>query len=112
MEIQLRVMLFQATRELLFNIVKHARAAQVRVHMAVEDRTLTVTIKDDGLGFQPARVNADGSGKMGFGLLSIRERLDDLGGVMDILSESGRGTCVTLRCPLSPVRRAATRQSP
>jgi signal transduction histidine kinase len=107
MEIHLRVMLFQAARELLFNIVKHARAVQVTVHMAVEDRMLTIAIADDGLGFQPARANADGSGKMGFGLFSIRERLVDLGGAMDIRSESGRGTRVTLRYPLSPTRGTA-----
>lgn len=109
MEIQLRVMLFQAARELLFNIVKHARATQVSVRMTVEDHWLDITIEDDGLGFQPARVNSNGSDKMAFGLFSIRERLDDLGGNLDIRSESGRGTCVTVRCPLSPAYRPAGR---
>jgi signal transduction histidine kinase len=108
MEVHLRVMLFQATRELLFNIVKHARAFRVRVRMTVEDRILAVTIEDDGVGFHPSRVNADGAGEMGFGLFSIRERLDDLGGDLDIRSEPGRGVRVTLRCPLTPPLRAAT----
>jgi signal transduction histidine kinase len=99
MEIHLRVMLFQAVRELLFNIVKHARAGQVRARMDVESPMLVITIEDDGLGFQPDRITADGPGGMGYGLFSIRERLEDLGGILDIRSESGRGTCVTLRCP-------------
>jgi signal transduction histidine kinase len=107
LENHLRVMLFQATRELLFNTVKHARATRVQVRMDVADGTLEIIITDDGLGFQPARINADPSGKLGFGLFSIRERLDDLGGELDIRSESGRGTRVTLRCPLSPARSAA-----
>jgi signal transduction histidine kinase len=107
LENHLRVMLFQTTRELLFNIVKHARATRVQVCMAVADHTLEITIADDGLGFQPARINADPSCNLGFGLFSIRERLDDLGGALDIRSESGRGTRVTLRCPLSAARSAA-----
>jgi signal transduction histidine kinase len=106
-EIHLRVMLFQATRELLFNIVKHARADHVSVCMAMEDRFLGIAVEDDGQGFQPARVKTDLPDKMGFGLFSIRERLDDLGGAVDIRSESGRKTCVTMRCPLSPARPAA-----
>jgi signal transduction histidine kinase len=101
-ENHLRVMLFQAARELLFNTVKHARATRVRVRMAVADTRLEITIEDDGRGFQPVRINADSSGNPGFGLFSIRERLDDLGGALDIRSESGRGTRVSLRCPLSP----------
>jgi signal transduction histidine kinase len=109
LETHLRVMLFQATRELLFNIVKHARAARVSVRMAAQDRLLGIEIEDDGQGFRPARVNADGSKKMGFGLFSIRERLDDLGGALDIRSELGRGTCVSLRCPMSPLQPEATR---
>jgi signal transduction histidine kinase len=111
MEIHLRVMLFQAARELLFNIVKHARAVQVKARMAVENRMLVIIVEDDGLGFRPDRIEPYGSGKMGFGLFSIRERLEDLGGVLDIRSESGRGTCVTLRCPLSPARPGTTRQT-
>ncbi len=111
MEIHLRVMLFQATRELLFNIVKHARARQVRVSIAAKSSTLAIVIEDDGLGFEPARVIADGAGNMGFGLFSIRERLDDLDGALDIRSEKGKGTCVTISCPLSPTCRGAAGQS-
>jgi signal transduction histidine kinase len=106
MEIHLRVMLFQATRELLFNIVKHARAGHVSVCMAMDDGLLGIVVEDDGQGFRPERTNADMSDKMGFGLFSIRERLDDLDGAVEIRSDSGRGTCVTLRCPLSPARLA------
>ena len=112
MEIHLRVMLFQATRELLFNIAKHAQAAHVDLRLVAEDRMLGIVVEDDGVGFQPELVNAEISGKMSFGLFSIRERLDDLGGALDIDSKSGRGTRATLRCPISPAPHATKRQPP
>ena len=94
-----RVVLFKAVRELLVNVAKHAGADAATVCVAVEDGQVLVTVADDGRGFpgeaQPAGVPAEG----GFGLFNIREQLRRLGGNVEIDSEPGRGTRVSLRVP-------------
>lgn len=87
-----RIFLFQAARELLFNTVKHAQAqsALVRLTRLDEDR-LRLTVADDGLGFDPTRAKRD-STMSGFGLFSIRERLELIGGRLEIVSAPGQGT--------------------
>ncbi|MBI5511051.1 MAG: GAF domain-containing protein [Deltaproteobacteria bacterium] len=94
-------LLFQATRELLFNVVKHAgvRSAQVQVTW-FPDR-VQVTVTDKGGGCDPARLRVGGGSAEGFGLFSIRERLDLLGGRMEIDSGLGRGSRFTLVAPLT-----------
>lgn len=95
-----RVFLFQAVRELLFNIVKHAQAgrAQVRMERAAGDR-LRIHVRDNGEGFNPEGLTKSLHGG-GLGLFSIRERLELLGGAIDVASRRGRGTQVTLVVPL------------
>ncbi|RMG35971.1 MAG: PAS domain S-box protein [Planctomycetota bacterium] len=99
----LRIVLFQAVRELLFNVVKHAKAnrAVVRVHRA--ERFIHVAVEDDGVGFDPAEVVADAESSRlhGFGLFSIKERLDFLGASMHIDSARGCGTRIVMVAPLS-----------
>jgi signal transduction histidine kinase len=72
--------------------------------MKPEGRTLRISIADDGLGFNPVPANPGTAERTGFGLFNIQERLNDLGGCLDIDSGPGKGTCVTLVCPLSPTR--------
>ncbi len=99
----IRVFLYQAVRELLFNAAKHARASQARVCLFPCGEELALTVEDDGVGFDPAQV-ADGSGDSGgFGLFSIRERIVPLGGSLEISSEPGCGSRFTLRAPLGTV---------
>ena len=99
-DLQSSIMVFQAARELLFNIVKHAQAAEARIRMMTEGPTLRVEIQDDGRGFAAASENPGMARDMGFGLFSIRERLGNLGGRLEIDSQPGRGTRATLICPL------------
>jgi PAS domain S-box-containing protein len=95
---EIRVILFQTMRELLVNVAKHANAKNIRVFVAREDATLKVKIEDDGLGMG---ISADAaSGPFGFGFFSIRERLKYLGGHLEVVSEPGWGTRVTLQVPL------------
>jgi PAS domain S-box-containing protein len=96
---EFRVLLFQAVRELLFNVVKHAKALVVKVSLNREGMNLRVQVADDGvgLGIDPKSAAA---AAQGFGLFSIRERLKHLGGNMEVESEPGRGTQVTLTVPL------------
>jgi PAS domain S-box-containing protein len=96
-----RVIVFQAVRELLFNIVKHARAHSATVTVRKDDDDIRIDIEDDGSGFDSSELEASGTGSRGFGIFSIRERLSPLGGHLEIKTEPGCGTHVTLVVPLS-----------
>jgi PAS domain S-box-containing protein len=98
-----RILLFQAVRELLFNVVKHAKAQAATVHVDRLGDQIRVLVEDDGVGFDPAQRYAEGGHAGGFGLLSVRERLNLLGGRMEIDSTPGRGSRFTL---WAPIRRA------
>ncbi len=100
----LRVLLFQAARELLFNVVKHGGVDAAHVRLRRRDGEIVLTVADDGAGFEPDRVSASMTGA-GFGLFSIRERLDSLGGGFEIDSAPGRGARIILRVPLEPSER-------
>jgi signal transduction histidine kinase len=94
----IRVLLFQAIRELLFNVVKHADVDEARVEIRRSEDLLTVTVKDSGVGFDPS-VMVQGP-RDHFGLFSIRERLEFVGGLLLIESSPGHGTSVRMSVPL------------
>jgi PAS domain S-box-containing protein len=95
-----KVLLFESVRELLFNAVKHAQVASARVIVSGDPNgDVRITVSDRGRGFDPnALRNASESGRA-FGLFSIRERLELLGGRMDINSAPGDGSRFTLTTP-------------
>jgi PAS domain S-box-containing protein len=96
---EILVILFQTVRELLVNVIKNNYAKNIRVFIARDDSTLQVKIEDDGLGLgTPPEVSVDDPG--GFGFFSIQERLKYLGGHLEVESEQGWGSRVTLRVPL------------
>ncbi|MGQ9920074.1 MAG: sensor histidine kinase [Desulfobacca sp.] len=97
---EVRVLLFQAVSELLMNVVKHARARKVQVAIRRENGQISISVHDDGVGFDVAAMRSRwGRRDFGFGLFSIRERLRAFGGALDIRS-SFHGTTVTLWAPL------------
>lgn len=98
----LRVLLFQAARELVFNIVKHARAKTVTISVSREEDHVRVVIEDDGEGFDPNKPR-NPEKKGGFGLFSIRERLAHQGGRLEIHSEPGQGTRITMISPMERI---------
>jgi len=95
-----RILLFESVRELLFNVAKHARvdAADVVVDRA-PDGALRITVSDSGGGFNPAKLRISSESGVGFGLFSIRERLELLGGRMEIDSAPGSGSRFALTAP-------------
>jgi signal transduction histidine kinase len=95
---QVRSLLFGAIRELLINVVKHAKAGSARVSLAVDHDRVRVEVADDGVGLDAARLR-DVRESAGFGLFNIRERLEHLGGRFEVSSEPGRGFRVTLEAP-------------
>lgn len=95
-----RVLLFQAVRELLTNVVKHAKATVVRIGLHLEEADLVVTVSDNGSGKPPPAAEQRQRESGGFGLFSIRTRVERLGGSLQLLSRPGHGTRATLRLPL------------
>jgi PAS domain S-box-containing protein len=99
----MRVFLFNAARELLLNVVKHARARRVSVDLSRKGSRITLSVRDDGLGITPARAEPHRR-RAGFGLFSIRERVNNYGGGMTIAGRPGRGTVISLWVPAEPER--------
>ena len=101
-----RTLLFESVRELLFNAVKHAQADRVTLALELDaDDQLCITVTDQGAGFEPARLDERSkTGQLGWGLFRIRERLTLLGGRLDIDSAPGRGTRVHLVAPRGAVQ--------
>ena len=100
------ILLFQAVRELLINVTKHAKAQKVKVVSCKYDEKIKITVEDDGIGFTVSNNGSSNYRNDGFGLFSIEERLDGLGGNLEIESEPGRGTCITITAPLKKVRNS------
>jgi signal transduction histidine kinase len=96
----LRVLLFQIARELLFNVVKHAGVHRARVELREEKDRLVLTVQDDGIGFDPWTFEAHPDHARGFGLFNARERLELVGGRLEVESAPGRGTRATVTVPL------------
>ena len=96
----IRAILFRNVRELLINVVKHAQARKVKVCIRGTDEDICVIIEDDGVGFDPAETRARTAKSDKFGLFSIRERLEQLGGLIEIDSEPGRGSRISMKAPL------------
>ena len=92
-----RILLYHIVRELLFNIVKHAGVQDARVTLQANGDGFTVTVSDDGRGFDLTALSRKGNSR--FGLRSVNERLQLFGGHSDIDSQPGLGTRVALFLP-------------
>jgi PAS domain S-box-containing protein len=82
--------------EAVTNAIKHARASAVRVHLAFDRDQVELHVEDDGEGF----VHADDHQPRGFGLRGMAERVESLGGRLDIISRLGEGTRVVVSVPV------------
>jgi signal transduction histidine kinase len=102
LEDQVTVLLFQTVRELLQNVIKHARSKRATVRCAVINDALTIDVLDPGIGFEVHSIDRLPTRQGGFGLFNIRERLKLMGGSVDIHSIVGEGTTVRIRVPLKP----------
>ncbi len=91
----LAMFLFRAAQELLFNVIKHARVGEARIRVRRLGRYVCVSVSDQGPGFDPQALKQTA----GFGLLSIRERVELLGGRMTINSANGNGSTFHIVVP-------------
>ena len=92
-------LLFRAVRELLTNVIKHAKVSEAAVSLHRLDSKLTVAVEDHGTGFDPNRLKNYEAAK-GFGLFSVREQMTRLGGSFEATSSPTHGTKITLQVPL------------
>ena len=96
---EMRILLFKAVGELLMNVIKHAEAHKAKVALQREGSNIRITVEDDGIGFDIPEANQL-AGAKGFGLFSIRERLNHFGGSLQIQSGLRQGTLITLLAPI------------
>jgi signal transduction histidine kinase len=96
----LRAILFRNTRELVTNVIKHSHATQVKIRVLQDHNHVKIFIKDDGIGFDAGAASPSIKGESGFGLFSIKERMADMGGSLEIVSEPGHGTKAIMHVPL------------
>ena len=99
LEQDLKIMLYRSVRELLVNVVKHSGCRHAVLAVERDDHTIGITVRDDGKGFDAEAV-ASPAAVNGFGLFSIRERLKSYGGSIQIESQKGMGTTVSIRLPV------------
>ena len=103
------LLLFRNVRELLTNIVKHAQANKVVVYLEEEGGAIKITVKDNGIGFNPEHALRKAYGDGGFGLFSIEERMTGLGGSLAINSRFHQGTTIIMTAPYKPQAGEANR---
>jgi signal transduction histidine kinase len=110
----LRVILFQATKELLFNVVKHAHVKRASVALYYGDENMVAaSVRDEGVGFDPQAKEGGAESTSGsFGLLTIRERLAAIGGRLKIESAPGCGTASTIYVPYCNQNIVENQQTP
>lgn len=101
------VLIFRVLRELLTNVVKHSHANRVEIVLTREGDYLNLEVTDNGIGFDASEFGAKSGRAKGYGLFSIRERLNHLGGYLEVTSAVGQGTTATITVPLEHNERLA-----
>jgi signal transduction histidine kinase len=104
------VALFQMVRELLVNVANHAKAKKVGISVEKVSGKIRISVVDNGTGFDA--MNGMRRRKRGFGLFNIRQRIEYMGGSLEIESRMGDGACVTLVLPLRKKARSTNRRQP
>lgn len=102
------VIVYQSVRELLFNVAKHAGIGEASVSLAQSpDHQVHITVADTGCGFNPAVLLENDRHHPGrFGLFNVQERIEAIGGSLNLQSAKGVGTTITLSAPLTPYSEA------
>jgi ligand-binding sensor domain-containing protein len=89
--------LLRICQEAVTNAVRHGRAGEVAIGLAFDPEAVRLTVADQGCGFDPLQAASESDGH--FGLMGIRERVKKLGGRLQLASEPGRGTTVSVEVP-------------
>ena len=89
-----RTCVYRLVQEALTNCARHAKAKSIDVFVGVQDGVLSVSVKDDGIGFEPSAVRGQG-----LGLIGIQERVMELGGKISLVSKPHNGTSLSATIP-------------
>jgi PAS domain S-box-containing protein len=92
--------LFRVAQEAMNNVALHAQATQVSLQLEKPDETIRLVIADNGIGFDPSP-SARREKTPGWGLISMRERIEAIGGTFRVVSSAGQGTQIILEIPNS-----------
>jgi signal transduction histidine kinase len=103
---EIEATLLRVAQEALANVAKHAAASRVALTLSYMEDLVTLDVRDDGAGFDPAEPRTAGDAG-GFGLAGMRERLQRIAGALEIESEPGAGTAVSASAPAITLRGAA-----
>lgn len=96
LERDVSALLFQATNELLINVVKHSGVQECELRVMRESDWIRVSLEDEGVGFDPSQVGPGKSREGGFGLFSIKERMNGIEGRLEIEAQPGKGARLSL----------------
>ena len=105
---EIQVFLFRAVRELLLNVVKHAKASRTYISLQTAGKNIRINVIDNGIGFDNDNINNAKKENRGFGLFSMQERFKYIGGLLEIKSGKESGTSVEL---LVPRKKMKTRRN-
>ncbi len=98
---EMRYSLYQAVRELLLNVVKHAKSDKAQLSVKVDSHNLHVHVVDNGVGFKHPDAHLKHVINGGYGLYNVQQRIEQMGGRFAIKSAPGIGTSVTLMVPFA-----------
>ena len=98
---EIKILLYRSVREVLINSIKYSDAAHIRVSLFRLNSEIYIQVEDDGIGFDVSIFDNYSTQRKGFGIFSIRERLNHIGGRLEIISTEGKGAKVTLIAPLN-----------
>jgi PAS domain S-box-containing protein len=101
-----RILLYQAVRELIINVARHAKARNVKVSIQRDYKNMQIDVEDDGIGVDTTKIDPYAKATGSFGLFTIHERLKYLGGHFKFASKPGLGTKATIIVPLKPVKKS------
>jgi signal transduction histidine kinase len=94
------IALYRIAQEALQNVVKHSGATRAELELHGEPGAVRMRVTDHGTGFDPAAAAQRDGGAAGYGLRSMTERAELVGGRLEVRSKNGRGTTVTVRVPV------------
>ena len=96
---EIEVVLYRIAQEGLTNIIRHARAGRIRLLLSAENKGVKMTLEDDGIGFDPGRISIN-SDQRHLGLISMRERAEIIGGMLEVYTAIGKGTTIEAFIPI------------
>ena len=97
----LKILIYRVFQEAFNNIIKHSGADTVRVEFTKDSQYIILTIQDNGKGFNLEKSIMGGYYSQGLGILGMKERVNNLGGIFHIESKQGKGTRISVEIPLT-----------